>query len=166
MTIGARLRLIRQESGLNQTEFGSRIGLSQTTIGLYESDRRTITDRAISQICDTFNINEKWLKDGIGEMHRPTQDFFINDNSLDLVDREILQSYIRMTPAQRQFIKNWILSIAATVSKSTQNPSDGFPENQNEIDPEEEAEVEALRQEFLAQKKAASASASTAAKKA
>ena len=36
MSIGERLKLIRKESGLNQTEFGARINLSQTkaTTGL------------------------------------------------------------------------------------------------------------------------------------
>ena len=104
MSIGERLKLIRKESGLNQTEFGARINLSQTTIGLYESDNRVITDRALSQICSAFNINEEWLKTGEGEMR------------LDATDREIIESYIRMTPTQRQFIKDWIRRIADTMS--------------------------------------------------
>ena len=105
-----------KKSGLNQTEFGARIKLSQTTIGLYESDNRVITDRALSQICSAFNINETWLKTGEGEMRRATSPLFLRDNILDTTDREILESYIRMTPTQRQFIKDWIQSIAATMS--------------------------------------------------
>lgn len=116
MSIGERLKLIRKESGLNQTEFGARINLSQTTIGLYESDNRVITDRALSQICSTFNINEEWLKTGEGEMRRATSPLFLRDSSLDATDREIIESYIRMTPTQRQFIKDWIRRIADTMS--------------------------------------------------
>lgn len=116
MSIGERLKLIRKESGLNQTEFGARINLSQTTIGLYESDNRVITDRALSQICSAFNINEEWLKTGEGEMRRATSPLFLRDSSLDATDREIIESYIRMTPTQRQFIKDWIRSIADTMS--------------------------------------------------
>lgn len=120
MSIGERLKLIRKESGLNQTEFGARINLSQTTIGLYESDNRVITDRALSQICSAFNINETWLKTGEGEMRRATSPLFLHDNSLDVTDREIIESYIRMTPAQRQFIKDWIRSIAGTMCTLTE----------------------------------------------
>ena len=116
MSIGERLKLIRKESGLNQTEFGARINLSQTTIGLYESDNRVITDRALSQICSAFNINEEWLKTGEGEMRRATSPLFLRDSSLDATDREIIESYIRMTPTQRQFIKDWIQRIADTMS--------------------------------------------------
>ena len=115
MSIGERLKLIRKESGLNQTEFGARINLSQTTIGLYESDNRVITDRALSQICSAFNINEEWLKTGEGEMRRATSPLFLRDSSLDATDREIIESYIRMTPTQRQFIKDWIQRIADTM---------------------------------------------------
>ena len=124
MSIGERLKLIRKESGLNQTEFGARINLSQTTIGLYESDNRVITDRALSQICSAFNINEEWLKTGEGEMRRATSPLFLRDSSLDATDREIIESYIRMTPTQRQFIKDWIRRIADTMSAAEEERAD------------------------------------------
>lgn len=165
MSIGERLKLIRKESGLNQTEFGARINLSQTTIGLYESDNRVITDRALSQICSTFNINEEWLKTGEGEMRRATSPLFLRDSSLDATDREIIESYIRMTPTQRQFVKNWIQSIAATMStpavESSAPPSESAANPQRTMtDDELEAEVEAYRAELLAEKEAALASVS------
>ena len=165
MSIGERLKLIRKESGLNQTEFGARINLSQTTIGLYESDNRVITDRALSQICSTFNINEEWLKTGEGEMRRATSPLFLRDSSLDATDREIIESYIRMTPTQRQFVKNWIQSIAATMStpavESSVPPSESAAKTQRTMtDDELEAEVEAYRAELLAEKEAALASVS------
>ena len=165
MSIGERLKLIRKESGLNQTEFGARINLSQTTIGLYESDNRVITDRALSQICSTFNINEEWLKTGEGEMRRATSPLFLRDSSLDATDREIIESYIRMTPTQRQFVKNWIQSIAATMRtpavESSAPPSESAANPQRTMtDDELEAEVEAYRAELLAEKEAALASVS------
>ena len=165
MSIGERLKLIRKESGLNQTEFGARINLSQTTIGLYESNNRAITDRALSQICSTFNINETWLKTGEGEMRRATSPLFLRDSSLDATDREIIESYIRMTPTQRQFIKDWIQDIAATMdapdAASTAPPSEFAAKTQRTMtDDELEAEVEAYRAELLAEKEAASVSSS------
>ena len=166
MSIGERLKRIRKKSGLNQTEFGARINLSQTTIGLYESDNRVITDRALSQICSAFNINETWLKTGEGEMRRATSPLFLRDNILDTTDREILESYIRMTPTQRQFIKDWIQSIAATMStpavESAAPPSEPTANQQHTItdegDDEIEAEIAAYRAALLAEKEAALAS--------
>ena len=170
MSIGERLKLIRKESGLNQTEFGARINLSQTTIGLYESNNRAITDRALSQICSTFNINETWLKTGEGEMRRATSPLFLRDSSLDATDREIIESYIRMTPTQRQFIKDWIRSIADTMSAPTTEsaapPSKPTANHQSSMTDEEiEADVAAYRAALLAEKEAASASSSTVAAK-
>ena len=135
MSIGERLKLIRKESGLNQTEFGARINLSQTTIGLYESDNRVITDRALSQICSAFNINEEWLKTGEGEMRRATSPLFLRDSSLDATDREIIESYIRMTPTQRQFIKDWIRRIADTMCPAI--PTETEKKTYGDMTPEE-----------------------------
>ena len=165
MSIGERLKLIRKESGLNQTEFGARINLSQTTIGLYESNNRAITDRALSQICSAFNINEEWLKTGEGEMRRATSPLFLRDSSLDATDREIIESYIRMTPTQRQFIKDWIRRIADTMSANTTEsatpPSEPAANQQRTMTDEEiEADVAAYRAELLAEKEAALASVS------
>lgn len=170
MSIGERLKLIRKESGLNQTEFGARINLSQTTIGLYESNNRSITDRALSQICSTFNINETWLKTGEGEMRRATSPLFLRDSSLDTTDREIIESYIHMTPTQRQFIKDWIQNIAATMdapdAASAAPPSEPTANHQSSMTDEEiEADVAAYRAALLAEKEAASVSSSTVAAK-
>ena len=171
MSIGERLKLIRKESGLNQTEFGARINLSQTTIGLYESDNRVITDRALSQICSAFNINEEWLKTGEGERLRATSPLFLCDSSLDATDREIIESYIRMTPTQRQFIKDWIQNIAATMdapdaasAASALEPAE-HPQRPAMTDAEIAADVAAYRAALVAEQKEPSASSSPAAAK-
>ena len=68
MNIGHRLKTIRKALDLNQTAFGARINLSQTTIGQYEKETRPITERVISQLVAEYNINEEYLRHGTGEM--------------------------------------------------------------------------------------------------
>ena len=68
MNIGHRLKTIRKALDLNQTDFGARINLSQTTIGQYEKETRPITERVISQLVAEYNINEEYLRHGTGEM--------------------------------------------------------------------------------------------------
>ena len=68
MSIGNRLKQIRKALQMNQTDFGSRINLSQTTIGQYEKETRPITERVISQLVAEYNINEEYLRHGTGEM--------------------------------------------------------------------------------------------------
>ena len=68
MSIGNRLKHIRKALQMNQTSFGARINLSQTTIGQYEKETRPITERVISQLIAEYNINEEYLRHGTGEM--------------------------------------------------------------------------------------------------
>lgn len=63
-----RIRQLRKELGLNQTDFGSRIGVKQTSVAGYETGARVPLDTVIASICREFNVNEEWLRTGEGEM--------------------------------------------------------------------------------------------------
>ncbi|MTN45977.1 helix-turn-helix domain-containing protein [Turicibacter sanguinis] len=64
-----RLREIRKSLGLNQTEFAKCLGITQTSYSMIENGTRPLLDRHIKVVCSEFNINEQWLKHGIGEMY-------------------------------------------------------------------------------------------------
>ena len=66
-----RIKEIRNFFGLNQTDFGEKIGVRQTTIAGYENGTRTPSDAVILSICREFQVDEKWLRTGEGEMQRP-----------------------------------------------------------------------------------------------
>ena len=53
---------------LTQPEFADKIGISRGNIGAYEVGKNAPSDAVISLICKTFNVNEAWLRDGVGEM--------------------------------------------------------------------------------------------------
>ncbi|MCC0637052.1 helix-turn-helix domain-containing protein [Clostridioides sp. ES-S-0001-02] len=63
----SRLKEIREDKKLSQSEFGERIGLSRSQISCYEKGIRDVTERSIKDICREFDINENWLKNGEGE---------------------------------------------------------------------------------------------------
>ena len=65
-----RIRLLRKELGLNQTDFGERIGVKQAAIAGYESGIRTPLDAVVTSICREFCVNEDWLRNGTGEMFK------------------------------------------------------------------------------------------------
>ena len=60
--------LLRKELGLNQSDFGNKIGVKQGTVAGYESGARTPLDAVVSSICREFDVNEEWLRTGEGEM--------------------------------------------------------------------------------------------------
>lgn len=66
-----RIKELRKSFGLNQTEFGARLGLATSTIGGYENGSRAVSDAIIKSIVREFGVSETWLRTGAGEMFRP-----------------------------------------------------------------------------------------------
>lgn len=66
-----RIKKLRKELDLTQQAFAERIGLKQNSIALIESGKRNISTQAILSICREFNVNEEWLRTGVGEMFVP-----------------------------------------------------------------------------------------------
>ena len=70
MTQGERIRFLRKNLGLTQTQFGEKVSLKQAVIGQIENDQRSATPRFIRDVCREYNVNEEWLTTGSGEMFR------------------------------------------------------------------------------------------------
>ena len=61
-----RIKLIRKNLKMNQTEFGAEIGATQKMVTTYETGA-VIPDKSIRLlICQKFNVNEAWLETGEG----------------------------------------------------------------------------------------------------
>ena len=66
----SRIKELRRMEGLNQADFGQRLGVAQTTIAGYESGSRALSDAMILSICREFGVSETWLRTGEGEMYQ------------------------------------------------------------------------------------------------
>ncbi len=70
--VGQRIKQIRINQKLSQTEFGERLGVSRDVINNLEHTRVKTNPEAIYRlICKTYNVNYSWLAEGIGEMCPP-----------------------------------------------------------------------------------------------
>lgn len=69
--IGSRVKEMRKALGLTQYELADQLGVSRTNIANYEVGRVSPSDASIKLICREFNVREKWLRNGEGEMFRP-----------------------------------------------------------------------------------------------
>lgn len=67
-----RLKKLRKALDLTQQEFADRIGSKRNTVAKYETEANTPSAAVVSLICREFNVNENWLRDGIGDMFLPT----------------------------------------------------------------------------------------------
>lgn len=63
-----RIKELRSRLGLTQEEFSSKIGLSRNFIAQIETGTKKPSERTIFDICEKFNVNQDWLRNGNGEM--------------------------------------------------------------------------------------------------
>lgn len=66
-----RIKAIRKNAGLNQTEFAERIGASRDKVASYELGRVVPADTVLKLISKEFGISYAWLKTGEGPMEDP-----------------------------------------------------------------------------------------------
>ncbi len=120
MTIGQRIREIRKHYGLNQTDFGERIGLKQTAIGLYENDQRGVADRTILIICEKYSVREEWLRDGIEPMFVESDSTIVSQLSseygLDAFEKVLIEGFLKMKPEERAVIKTYVRNLIDTLT--------------------------------------------------
>lgn len=110
-----RIKMIRKNSNLNQTEFGSRIGVKQSAVTGYESGTRTPIDAIIISICREFNVREKWLRTGEGDMYnlplddRTTYISYLLENVEEPVSKlmfSILDAYMQLDNEKDKIVIN------------------------------------------------------------
>ena len=59
-----RIRKIRKDLNMNQTEFGAELGATQKMVTTYETGA-VLPDKSIRLlICEKFNVNPGWLETG------------------------------------------------------------------------------------------------------
>ena len=86
--MNTRIKELRTTLHKSQEEFGKYLGLSKSGVSEIEAGRRNVTEQHIIMLknCSDFNINEKWLRTGDGEMFLPkTMEQELIDFTADLL---------------------------------------------------------------------------------
>lgn len=89
--------MIRKDLGLTQQNFANKLGLKRQTIAAYESGKIEPSESTLLLMCKEFNINEKWLRVGTGEMKRavsPEERYFFNIANLQHTDDETIIRWV------------------------------------------------------------------------
>lgn len=66
--LNQRIKEVRKNLKLSQEEFGNRLGVTRGAITNIEYNKIEPKPLFVELICNTFNVNEHWLKTGEGEM--------------------------------------------------------------------------------------------------
>ena len=120
-----RLKLLRRHLDLTQQEFADKIGMKRNTIANYETDRNEPSNSVISLICKEFNVNEKWLRAGEGEMFLtlPPEDEYlraaaeISKSEDDEIIRKVIIEYWKLNPDGKKLLKDFIMHISKDVNE-------------------------------------------------
>lgn len=84
-----RIKELRKILGLTQQDFADKLLLKRNTIATYEMGKATPSERVIQDICEKFNVNEKWLRTGQGEpLKKLTRNQVIADFAADLIKED------------------------------------------------------------------------------
>lgn len=151
MNIGDRIKILRKDIlDLTQAKFGEKIGLKSTAIGQMESGDRNVTDRTILLICNEFNVNEEWLRNGTGEMFIEKDSTIVaelaSEYNLDLKGVKFIEAFLNLTSEQQAVLQDLALNFAKAIAKDDEVTATA----ETDIN---EYEVEAYRQELIAEQK-------------
>ena len=133
--IGNRIKEIRTSLNLNQTDFGKRIGVKQSSVASYESGSRQPVDAVITSICREFSVNELWLRSGDGEPFvEKTRDQQIREYFADLeglsedLKQRLVDALIAIRPEDWKLIQQLVDRIKAD-SAAHPAPEQGLKDN-------------------------------------
>ena len=107
LTINERIRILRKNLNLSQSAFSEKIGISQRSVSWNEIPGNNVPNVNIKSICMAFNVNENWLRNGIGSMYNKNKKAAASSNELDeIIDKygiskqelEFAKSYLKLDP--------------------------------------------------------------------
>lgn len=99
-----RLKILRKQLHLTQTEFGEKIGATRPMIASYEGGAVIPSDTVLKLISKEFNVSYAWLKTGEGPMMDPEPDDSTIDRMAETYSslpdrlRSLVDALIRMDP--------------------------------------------------------------------
>jgi transcriptional regulator with XRE-family HTH domain len=94
-TVNRRIKQVREALNLSQMKFSKVISLSSGYLAGVEVEKRKVNDRIVKLICASFSVNEKWLRNGEGEM-------FSKDPDLEFT--KLVSLYKELNPQYQEYI--------------------------------------------------------------
>lgn len=161
MAIGNRIKIFRNYLKKTQTEFGEMLGTGRNTIANYENGRVDPTDTFIQLLVTKYNVSEKWLRIGKGEMLQENENALFNKFSkqynLTPAEQRVARYLLQLTSEDRQQLIKHIIGLAKAVDEPSTTTVGAVPSPEDE----REALHRELDAALDAEKKAASASSAT-----
>lgn len=85
-----RLRKLRSEADLKQSELAGKIDLAPSTISMYEQGRRLADQETLKKLADYFNVTTDYLL-GRSDIKRPESEIKDEEKDIEKAIDELLQ---------------------------------------------------------------------------
>jgi transcriptional regulator with XRE-family HTH domain len=142
-----RIKKLRGVLKISQEKFGARIKISGASVSKIESGENNPSEQTLSLIISEFNVNESWLRDGVGEMFKaPSSEAerLVKKYSFPDIVGKLLTVYEGLEQHQQEAVLEYAQRVITSM-----------------IDDDSiEAKVAAYREELLSEKNSGTSSAS------
>ena len=119
MNTNERIKLLRKELGLTQNEFGEKIGLKKSAISQIENGSTSSNPRIVQLICTAFNISEKWLTEGKGDMYTSDEEAILDKlaGMYDLSESQMVfaKQWLQLPATAKDAVVDYIVSVASAL---------------------------------------------------
>ncbi|MBO5033467.1 MAG: helix-turn-helix transcriptional regulator [Lachnospiraceae bacterium] len=127
MTVGERVKQLRNFEKLTLEKFGYKLGVGKTAISKIEHGENSVTDQMIKSICREFNVREEWLRDGTGPM-KPVIDEDVEYGQIcanlgisDKRAKQIIMNYGKFSPEDKELFWNFINKLVESENNNQQD---------------------------------------------
>ena len=133
-----RLKKLRKKLDITQQEFADRIGIKRNSFANYETGRNKPIDAIIKSICREFNVNEEWLRTGIGEMFIEEDFFFLDNfaksNNLTDIEKKLILGFMKLDPKVREAVYSVFKNAFSEQNPEPNNIYDEAPDTVEELE--------------------------------
>lgn len=110
-----RLKQLRTKLGLNQEDFGKKIGVTRSAICNYENGSRTLQEQTIKSICREFNVDYLWFTTGEGgeevkftDLPKTILDELAMQYELTEDEKSLVQDFLSLTKNERSTLLKFL----------------------------------------------------------
>ena len=139
---------LQENKKFSQTEFGKQLGVSRSVIKNLELGLVDVKEHMIKLICQTFKVNENWLRTGVApifiEGKKDILKTLQTEYKLDDVTTNLLETFIKLDEFSKNAIVNFLIK---SIENYYTNNTDKLDELYNKISNLPTDKVKILEQE-------------------
>lgn len=97
--VGERIKVLRKQLGLTQSELAQKLGLECAAISKYETNRVPLTQESLLKLAEIFNVTTDYILTGKHTINEPTIIAASTEDNVDLSE---------LTEKGKEYIKDLV----------------------------------------------------------